>query len=250
MANDRASLVVGEPARLPFAVGDASGGPVSDVPDSLTFRIEDVDGNPVAEGLETARRDAGLPQAYFPLEFTTPAVGFYTALTEVDGEPVTAAFEVAEPDTIVIPRPGQPFPPTPTPTVDDAGGVDPICTNEPECPLHDVDLEAVLGTTPLAVLVSTPAFCQIGICGPVLDLFLAAREAHPDVTFLHVEVYKSASEVEADGPNATLAPAVEAWKLPYEPALFLVAADGVLAERLDVIYDSDELDEALTRLTA
>ena len=72
-------------------------------------------------------------------------------------------------------------------------------------------VDTVLGTAPLAVLVSTPAFCQTAICGPVLDLFVAARDAHPDVTFVHVEVYQSASEVEASGPDATLAPAVEAW---------------------------------------
>lgn len=250
MANTAASLVVGEPARVPLGVGDRDGVLLTDAPDVLTIRIEDQDGNEVEAGIEVLRHDAGLPRSYYPLAFTTPAVGFYIAKAEVDGQPVEAALQVGEPDTIVVPLPGQSFPPTPTPTVDDAGGVEPICTNDPECPLHDVDLETVLGTSPVAVLVSTPAFCQTAICGPVLDLFVAAREAHPDVTFLHVEVYKSASEVEADGPDATLAPAVEAWKLPYEPALFLVAADGTLAERLDVIYDEVELDDALARLTA
>lgn len=250
MADSASSLVVGEPGRLPLGVGDASGALVTDAPASLTFRIEDQDGNEVESGIEVARRDAGLPRAYYPLAFTTPAVGFYRAIAEVDGEPVDAAFEVRDPGSIVIPVPGQPLPPTPTPTVEDARGVEPICTQEPACALHDVDLETVLGTEPVAVLVSTPAFCQTAICGPVLDLFVAARDTHPDVTFVHVEVYQSAAEVEADGTQATLAPAVQAWELPYEPALFLVAADGTVAERLDVIYDADELDEALTRLTA
>lgn len=250
MADSASTFVVGEAARLPLGVGDSSGALVEDAPETLTFTIEDAQsGEVVAEGIEIARRDTGLPRAYYPLAFTTPAVGYYQAISEVDGEPVSAAFTVAEPDTIVVPRPGQPLPPTPTPTVDDARGVDPICTQDPPCPLHEVDLGTALGTTPLAVLVSTPAFCQTAICGPVLDLFVAARDAAPDVTFVHVEVYASADEVEAEGPQATLAPAVDAWKLPYEPCLFLVAADGTVAERLDVIYDSDELAEALTRLT-
>lgn len=250
MADSASTFVVGEAARLPLGVGDSSGALVEDAPETLTFTIEDAQsGEVVAEGIEVARRDTGLPRAYYPLAFTTPAVGYYQAISEVDGEPVSAAFTVAEPDTIVVPRPGQPLPPTPTPTVDDARGVDPICTQDPPCPLHEVDLGTALGTTPLAVLVSTPAFCQTAICGPVLDLFVAARDAAPDVTFVHVEVYASADEVEAEGPQATLAPAVDAWKLPYEPCLFLVAADGTVAERLDVIYDRDELAEALTRLT-
>lgn len=250
MADSASSLVVGEPGRLPLGVGDASGALVTDAPATLTFRIEDEDGAEVESGIEVARRDVGLPRAYYPLTFTTPAAGFYRAVTEVDGRPVDAAFQVAEPDTVVVPVPGQPLPPTPTPTVADARGVEPICTQEPACPLHDVDLEAVLGAEPVAVLVSTPAFCQTAICGPVLDLFVAARDDHPDVTFIHVEVYESAAEVEADGTRAALAPALRAWNLPYEPALFLVGADGTVAERLDVIYDADELDEALTRLTA
>ncbi|HMJ77940.1 MAG TPA: hypothetical protein VK507_18305, partial [Iamia sp.] len=156
----------------------------------------------------------------------------------------------SDPSSIVIPRPGQPLPPTPTPTVAEDRGVDPICTQDPPCPLHEVDLETALGAEPLAVLVSTPAFCQTAICGPVLDIFVAAQADTPDVTFVHVEVFASADEVEAEGPEATLAPAVMAWKLPYEPCLFLVAADGTVAERLDVIYDTDELAEALARLTA
>jgi hypothetical protein len=250
MADSASSLVAGEPARLPLGVGDASGALVEDAPDTLTFRIEDVDGAEVEAGIEIARRDAGLPRAFYPLAFVAPAAGFYRAVTEVDGQPVDAAFEVPDPESVVIPRPGQPLPPTPTPTVSDARGVDPICTQDPPCALHEVDLEAALGTTPLAVLVSTPAFCQTAICGPVLDLFVAAQADAPDVTFVHVEVYESAAEVEAEGPDATLAPAVAAWQLPYEPCLFLVAADGTVAERLDVIYDADELAEALARLTA
>ncbi|HEV7719907.1 MAG TPA: hypothetical protein VGO60_01410 [Iamia sp.] len=250
MADSASSLVVGAPARLPLGVGDSDGALVDDPPATLTVSIEDEDGGTVETGIEVARRDAGLPRSYYPLLFTTPAPGFYRAVTQVDGQPVDAAFEVRPADEIVVPVPGQPLPPTPTPTVADARGVDPICTQDPPCPLHEVDLETALGTGPLAVLVSTPAFCQTAICGPVLDVFVAAQAETPDVTFVHVEVYESAEEVEAEGPDATLAPAVAAWKLPYEPCLFLVAADGTVAERLDVIYDTDELAEALARLTS
>ncbi len=250
MADSASSLVVGEPARLPVGISDANGALVEDGPDTLTVAIQDEDGNEVEAGIEVAKRDRGLTRAYYPVAFTTPAVGFYRIVSETDGQPLEAAFEVRDPETLVIPRPGQPLPPTPTPTTADARGVDPICTKEPACPLHEVDLESVLGTAPVAALVSTPAFCQTAICGPVLDLFVEAAEATPDVTFVHVEVYESAEEVEAEGPDATLAPAVAAWQLPYEPCLFLVAADGTVAERLDVIYDADELAEALARLTA
>jgi hypothetical protein len=41
---------------------------------------------------------------------------------------------------------------------------------------------------------------------------------------------------------------VDALGLTFEPCLFLVGADGVVAERLDTIYDRAELTEALARL--
>jgi len=60
----------------------------------------------------------------------------------------------------------------------------------------------------------------------------------------------SAEEVEQKGPEATLSPAVEALELPFEPCLFLIAADGTLQRRLDVIFDEVELANGLAQLTA
>lgn len=243
-------LAAGEEARVVVAVGEAgTGALVTDAPEVLTFAVETADGEPVADGLEVARHADGLPRAYYPLAVTVPAAGFYRAVTEVDGTRVDAAFEVAEPDAVPIPRPGQPFPSAATPTTADPAGVDPICTREPACGLHEVDVASALGTAPLAVLVSTPAFCATAICGPVLEVLLEARETAPDVTFVHVEVYASAEEVNDQGPQgATLAPAVDGWGLPFEPCLFLVAADGTLQRRLDVVFDRAELADALAAL--
>lgn len=251
MTNAAATQAAGEEGRLPLGVGDSTGALLLDAPDSLSITVEDQEGTEVQAATEVPRRDAGLERAYYPLAFTAPAAGFYVARAELDGQPLEAAFEVSATDAVVIPRPGQPLPATPTPTTADAGGVDPICTADPQCPLHEVDLEEVLGTAPVAVLVSTPAFCATAICGPVLDLFEAAAEAHPDITFIHVEPYASGTLVEEEGPSAdNLSPAVEAWSLPFEPCLFLVDAEGTVVERLDVIYDADELDAALALLQA
>ena len=64
-----------------------------------------------------------------------------------------------------------------TPTFDDARGVDPICTRSPEpCPFHDRTLTDVVESgEPVALLISTPGFCQTAICGPVLELLMEAR---------------------------------------------------------------------------
>lgn len=248
MTDAAASLGAGRESRLALGLGDERGALVRDAPETLTFEVQDADGSSVASGLEVVRHDAGLPRAYFPLVVTIEEPGFYRAVTEVDGGTVDAAFEVSADGDIAIPQPGEAFPPAATPTVTNPGGVDPICTQEPPCALHEVELTTVLGSAPVALLVSTPAFCQTAICGPVLDLFLAARAAAPDVTFIHVEVFASAEAVEAEGPAAELSPAVAAWDLPFEPCLFLIGADGVLRRRLDVIYDEVELVEGLDAL--
>lgn len=249
MLNAAASLEAGAQARVTLGLGDDRGALVDDAPETLTFAVATAAGAPVASDLVVEAHAGGLPHAYYPLVFTPEEAGDYIASTTVEGQPVETAFTVSDPSAIVIPRPGQPFPSVTTPTVDEPGPVDPVCTAEPACPLHDADLTTLLGTTPVALLVSTPAFCQQAICGPVLDVLLGAREGAPDVHFLHVEVYEKASEVEAEGTQAALAPAVDALGLPFEPCLFLIAADGTLQRRLDVIFDEAELASALDELT-
>jgi hypothetical protein len=252
MTNTAASIGAGVEARVPLGLGDDTGTLVKDAPESLTFDVLSMDQGDtiVAEGITVERHDSGLERAYFPLVFTPPAPGNYTAATTVDGTEVETSFQVVAEDAIVIPKPGQPFPAVATPTVDDARGVDPICTRDPQCPLHEHDLTAVLGTAPVAALVSTPAFCQTAICGPVLDILEAASTTTPDVRFIHIEVFASAEEVEEKGPEATLSPAVESFELPFEPCLFLIAGDGTLQRRLDVIFDEVELANGLAELTA
>ena len=72
----------------------------------------------------------------------------------------------------------------------DAQGVTPICTRTPACPLHEVTLAAALAESrPVALLIGTPAYCQTGICGPVLDLLLAQHDAFPGIDFLHADIY-------------------------------------------------------------
>jgi hypothetical protein len=76
----------------------------------------------------------------------------------------------------------------------------------------------------------------------MLDVMISLRARYPDVVFLHAEVY-------IDDTATTVAPAVEAAGLSFEPVLFLIGADGVLRERLDVIFDATELEEQLDALT-
>lgn len=165
--------------------------------------------------------------------------GFYTL--QVDGGPPDGvAVQVNEPAAVKIPRPGQPLPPFDTPTAADGRGVDPICTRDPICPLHDVTLtEALAAGRPVAYLIGTPAYCQTGVCGPVLDFLLDAHDRLGDaVTMVHADIY-------TDGTLKTVSPAVLAYELDFEPVLYLADAKGMIVDRLDAVWDRDELDTAL-----
>ena len=200
-----------------------------------------IEGTPLA----TELHDEGIELPYLLARHRFPSPGFVKVRAAYDGRTAEAALEVVDPAAAKVPFPGRPMVSTPTPTVADPKGVNPICTRQPACPLHDVSLDAVLAEQrPVAVLFATPALCQSRLCGPVLDNLLAVREPFADrVRFVHVEIYDSPA-------GKTLAPAVKAYNLQMEPVLFLAGADGVVRERLDNAYDRREARAALERLVA
>jgi len=237
-------FVPGE-VRLPFGVADADGLLTTEAtPAELEVEVLDTSGAPVAPAVIVARHAAGLPRPYFPLRATVEAAGIYTARTEIDGIGSELSFQVHEPSELTVVGPGDPLPPLATPTAADARGVDPLCTSDPACPLHDVTLaDAVAEGRPVALLVSTPAFCELAICGPVLDVLLAVADQRPDVRFLHTEVYAHPYENQDD-----FAPIVAELGLHFEPCLLLAGRDGQVVERLDTIFDEAEVSERLALL--
>jgi hypothetical protein len=236
-------LVAGKPQRATFGLGDADGVVLGDVPATLDLTLV-FDGETIGPPVPVARRNEGIPRPYYPLDFSVPEPGVYTATAVVDGKPVEASFQVLAADEVALPQVGDPLPPFDIPTADAHRGVEPICTREPECPLHDMTLTQALGEgRPIAFSVSTPKFCQVAICGPVLDVLLDQQEAFPNVRMLHAEVY-------SDETTETLAPVIEAYGLTFEPTLFLAGADGTIVARLDNIYDTSELVERLQSLPA
>ena len=243
-------LVTGSPQRLPFIVIDAEGAPLDDGPASLEFVVTDLDGNPVGDPVTVERRNQGIPTAYFPLLFEFPAAGDYQVTTTVDGEALDPrVFRVSEPDAVQVPQPGEALVGVETPTTADARGVDPICTRDPDCDLHDSTLAEVLAEgAPVALMIATPAYCQTAICGPVLDVLLSQEGAFPGVRMVHAEVYKDPEAVD-NITEAQLAPVVDAYHLSYEPVLFLANSDGTIARRLDTIFDEAEVAEGLAALT-
>ena len=230
--------VAGTDERVTAAIINAEGtGPVAlDGPVQLS-----IDGQPV----ESTIHQDGTPLPYLLVRHVFDAPGVAELAVSFKGETGKAAIQVVDPATLKVPFPGRPMIATPSPTAAAPLGVDPICTADPVCPLHEISLDAALAEKrPLAVLFSTPARCQSQFCGPVLDTLVAQREtfAHR-VRFVHVEIYKTRT-------GNDLAPAVTTYGLQQEPVLFLAGADGIVRERLDNAYDRAEAKAALDRLVA
>jgi hypothetical protein len=235
---------VGVDLRLPLALADSEGSFDVDLPRRISVRLRGPDGA-VGAPMTLDRHEQDLPRGYFPLRTTFDAPGRWTIVAEAGKTQVETTVDAAAASELpAIPAPGDPLPKIPTPTRANHQGVNPICTAEPPCPFHAVSLdEAIGGKNPIVLLVSTPAYCQVAICGPVLDLLTkrAARFEQEGLTVIHAEVY-------VDRQAQQTSPTVDALGLDFEPSLFLAAPDGTVTDRLDSIFDGNELDDALARL--
>ncbi len=241
-------LVTDAPQRAVFTIASAEGPPALDGPTTLDARLsrEGVDKGEV----RLERYAEGTPIAYYPLFTTFDEPGIWGLTTTVDGQESTQSFQVQEPGQVALVQPGQPMVPVDTPTVDDARGVTPICTRDPSCPLHARSLADVLAAgEPVALMISTPRYCQTAVCGPVLDMVTAEAEARPGLAVVHAEVYLDPAAGNDPGAAGTTA-AIDRYGLTFEPSLFVARGDGTITARLDNVFDTVELARALDTATA
>ena len=99
--------------------------------------------------------------------------------------------------------------------------------------------EALALGKPVVYLVGTPAYCATGTCAPALEGVLKVRER---VGYANAT---APTEIYTDDSLATVAPAVTALNMTYEPALFITDASGILVDRLDAVFDEVEVRESL-----
>jgi hypothetical protein len=225
-------------ARLPISLSDGQNLSTTG-PDSINGQILTEDGTVVTDIVATLRNtDIVVP--YWEVRANIPAAGTYVLRLEGD-DGFGASFQVFEPGKVASPLTGSPLPPFDTPTVDDHRGVEPYCSLTPDpCPLHDVTLtDALKVGKPVIYMIGTPAHCQTGTCAPGLEFLVAEHERVGDaVVMVHADVY-------ADDAATTVAPAVEALNVDYEPIVYFVDATGVIVDRLDGVWDSGELRERM-----
>jgi hypothetical protein len=244
-------LVHGVEQRVAYALLGESDILREAAPDTVDLRVL-FEGEEVAGGA-IERRDGGVPTPYYPVWFTPPGAGTYTTVVgDASAEPALRHdFLVLEPGDTAIPQPGDVLPAITTGTFDDPGGVDPLCTRADPCPFHRIDLVDALaaGDRPTVVSIATPGFCQTAICGPVVDLLVDEAGDRTDLHVIHAEVY--VDPLGGGGPLGfgDTTEIVAGYELPFEPVLYVCAADGTIVRRLDAVYDRSELAEAIALVT-
>ncbi len=232
--------------RLPFSLADADE-LLLDGPDELEVRIVDYDtGEVVVEPFRVRKESFG--------RGTPP---FWVAVAELDepgiyrlqvlgGSPDGASVQVLPAEEVLVPQPGETLPPFDTPTLDDPRGVDPICSRlDGPCPFHEVTLtEALAAGKPVGYLIGTPAHCQTGTCGPVLEDLIAIGDAlDDDVVIVHADVY-------TDDTATEVTPAVRAYQMQYEPALWVTDRTGTIVARFDSVWARREVEAAFAAARA
>lgn len=250
------ALAAGTPQRAPYVVLGADGWPlVDEAPDAvdLVLRAMGPDGapGPVVASATVARHGAGQSTPYYPFLFTAPAPGDFVVEASVDGIALPDAHHLRLADTadLDLVQVGDRLPAVATPTLDDPRGVDPVCTLAGgPCRFHATSLDDALATSgPIALLVSTPRFCQQDVCGPTVGLLDDALADRPDGEAwraVHAEVY-----VAPDAGDFTPTPVVGALGLAFEPSLVVADASGTVTAALHFTMDAAEVAEALATAT-
>ncbi|MPZ72811.1 MAG: twin-arginine translocation signal domain-containing protein [Nitriliruptorales bacterium] len=240
-------FLTGSPRKVPFGVRTMDNVEVRDA--DITVYLRTLEGEVIDGPLGTTYTEATGPGlGLYVVELGFDEAGTFE-LVAVDGDSYgMAAVPVVTPEQSKAPVPGQAATAVATPTEDNERGYDKICTQDPPCGMHDVNLEdALAGGKPVMLIFATPEFCQTVVCGPAVDTVDTVRKDGDwgDSVWIHTEIY-----AHYDPNNPELGKPVKAWNLPTEPWLFSIDPDGKLVDRLDGPMLPDMVEEMAQALTA
>ncbi len=218
-------VLTGPSGRIPFGVLDAEQQPLLDREVQLWVVRE---GEVVSGPIDPLFYGEGLGQrGIYVADVDLEQAGLHDVVVQVDGGAVgVSAVTARTPEESTSYPPGTEFPVIGTPTEDDPGALEALCTREPPCSMHQTSLDTALGTSPVVFTVATPRFCQTAVCGPVVDVVEDVKQQAPDgVTFIHAEDYTDAGN--------TFTNVINELGLPTEPWTWVIDADGVVVDRFD-----------------
>ena len=188
--------------------------------------------------------------------FDTPGVWVAEVTADVKGlGPQTAQASFAVQEQPSLPAPGDRAQPTENLTVDSKGvplaAIDSRAASKgtiPDPELHEWTIaRAIAEGRPALVVFATPAFCISRFCGPVTEMVEDLSRRYADrAVFIHIEIWK-------DYDQQVLNQAALDWlQMPNgdltEPWLFLIGADGTIADRWSSMWSEAEVQTELEAL--
>ena len=196
----------------------------------------------------TSSQDPDSAKSVYVASVPVPAKGRYVAAAVVrqDGRNVvTSPYEFKAGAGGGPPVAGDRAPKVHTPVLADvAGDAGRISTREPApTALLKEDLFDVYGRKPVALLFATPALCQSRVCGPVVDVLAQAQaeDRGGRAAYITNEIY------EDNRVDRGLRSQPAAYRLPTEPWLFVIDANGRVVERIEGAFSVDEVKRAVAR---
>jgi hypothetical protein len=236
--------------RLSFLVVDGQGRVVTR-PTARIWLARALDARPFAtttarsEPIGVKGSDPADATAIFVARLQLEQPGKYWLLAEpVGGKKIQALGNVVVKEQTAAPDIGAPAPASETPTLDNSTIKQLSTSRVPDRELYRSSVAGALRDhAPFVVVFATPAFCTSRTCGPVVDVVSTVRRAHTDdgIRFIHVEIYEDNDP--AKGENRW----VKEWKLPSEPWVFVVGADGKVRDRLEGTVSVRELEASVKR---
>lgn len=223
-------LLTGSGRRFQFGLLDETQTPVAGAQVEV-FLVDDAEQSIVQGPVTPTYHDEGLGQRgiyVFESEFAAPGTHYLVVRTTDGSHGGVVPLTVVTPETSPVLQVGAAFPSVTTPTEEQPGDLEELCTRDPACGMHGTSLDQALADgAPVVITIATPKYCQTAICGPVVDVVLGARDAvaRDDVVFLHHEVFVDAGNT----PTAL----VTELQLPTEPWTFVIGSDGTIVDKFD-----------------
>jgi hypothetical protein len=247
-------LAVGPNSRFLLGVLDKDNRPVTNL--KVQLRFYTLSGSQVPQQATATLKFEATPKFY-----TSPAIGergLYVArvgfdtpgpwavevvATPPDGPAETLRLFLTVEQTTKTPPIGSVPPASKTPVAATPAEAEKICSARPPDDMHDLSIADVLGKgKPLAVVFATPAYCTSQLCGPDVQVVQDLKRKYgAKVNFIHVEIWQ-------DAKPGKVVPAVDEWKLPSEPWLFLMDAQGKVYDKFEGGITTEELDPVLAKL--
>ena len=199
-----------------------------------------------SEPIGVGATEPGEAQEIFVADLELDKPGTYWLLAEpVGGRKIQAVGTVVVKDATAAPDVGAAAVASKTPTLATASLEQLTTATKPDRVLYRSSIaDALAAKTPFVVVFATPKYCTSRTCGPVVDVVSEVHRRHQadGIRFIHVEIYEDNDPTK--GENHW----VREWKLPSEPWVFVVGADGKITARFEGTVSVDELDSAVAQL--